>query len=252
MRLIVLLSLSILLPTAAAGTAEAPEVTDPAGDAGPNGTAIPAGAEDVDVTAVWFESENLDTIDLVIQTAGDSRQRPNTIWLQNFEANKTAYRAGYVDAMGGVVPMFSFKGMFVCPVEGFPESCIGLDGAPQGRLYRITMPRANLSNPRIGDAITISDGAVLSSSFFGPDVVLWDTTPPGLPYLFAKGAGAAGNATAGAAGAAAGAGGAAGAAANASIRPTETAASEPAATPAPGVLLLLAAAGAAVAWRRRG
>lgn len=57
-----LLALTVLAPsTALAGTAEDPEVSDPAGDAGVEDRPLPAGTEDLDIVAAWFANNETGT-----------------------------------------------------------------------------------------------------------------------------------------------------------------------------------------------
>lgn len=190
----VLVALVLFSPLASAGSAEAPEATDPAGDAGPNGVAAPAGHEDVDIVAIWFEGETLATVDLVMQLAGPQRSRPNTLWATTFDVKGTSKAAGYGDfgAFGSQT--------FLCDyAEGNDVSnCVTVTGAFSGNALRVTLPRENLSEPAAGDAATIT-GAVTFSIAFVPapppvpplgQSVNWDVSPAGMPYLFEKGAAA--------------------------------------------------------------
>lgn len=60
--LICTIALTVLAPaTALGGTPEAAEITDPAGDAGVEGTAVPVGGEDVDIVAGWFTTNETGT-----------------------------------------------------------------------------------------------------------------------------------------------------------------------------------------------
>lgn len=236
--LLVLAALLAATAPASAGSADAPEVTDPAGDAGPNGAAVPAGFEDLDIVAAWFENENADTIDLVIKTAGPSRSRPNADWWQEIESNGTAYLAGYLDFPGPL----GYVGPYLCPKGNAPAGCIGTGGGVSGDTLRSTLPRANLSQPALGDALTIVGGA--SQVIVGLQWVSADPTPAGIPYVLAKGV-AAGNVTT--------ADGAAGldAAGNATVSPAGGDAATEAAVPATPLAAFLVAAGALALGRRR-
>lgn len=238
------LALILLLPTAAAGTPDAPESTDPAGDAGPNGAALPAGHDDVDLIAIWFEMETLDTIDLVLQMGGPLKSRPNTIFGVAFDVNGAAKAAAYFD-----FPPFASGGQ-ICDYSGDldVENCVDVTASASGNMLRLTIPRANMTSPAPGDAATIVSGVTFS--YVGAPapppvpsvgtVLTWDESSAGMPYVFAKGIAAnltGGNATS--------------PLAAANVTPSGADAPDEAAVPAAAPALLATAALAAALFARR-
>lgn len=177
-----LLAALLVAPLAAAGSADAPEVTDAAGDAGPNGAALPGGMEDYDILAAWWENEDADSIDLIIQTSGANRNPPNSDWSQVFDVNGTSYVAGFINFPGPL----GYVGPYVCELASVPNSCISTEGGIQGNLIRSVVPRANISSPAAGATIAITGGA--SGVIVGTQFVVMDSTPAGLPYVATKGA----------------------------------------------------------------
>lgn len=63
-RLVTIALVLALAPLAAAGTPEAPELTDPAGDC-----AVPYGNEYLDIVAAWISGETVDTFEVNLQLA---------------------------------------------------------------------------------------------------------------------------------------------------------------------------------------
>lgn len=170
--------LLVVAGPAAAGSADAPEATDPAGDAGPNGAAAPAGFEDVDLVAVWWEAETADTITLTIATAGPSKGRVPVDYEIAFDAGGESWFAGYLNLPGPA----GYVGSYVCPASNIPAGCTAVGGGVNGATVTAEVPIANFT---AGDGVLAITGGRTMSFLLGPDAVVYDTSPAGLPYVLA-------------------------------------------------------------------
>lgn len=243
-----LLVLISLIPAAAAGSAEAPEMTDAAGDAGPGGTNVP-GQDDIDLLAAWFEAEDLDSVDLKIQLAA----APVRI---NWDVGQHFQHAG-VDYYTGGFRFLTNEGVYLCRVpDGEDFNCQdSTEGGIEGATIRVVLPKSFMDNATVGHSLDIQEGwSVQCAGAFVPGLPVgfgqcapFDATPAGTPYVIAKGAVPVDdNATSGTG---VGLGGAVG---NASVKPTSTTApEEAAATPGAGVVAVILGAVAVAAMRRR-
>lgn len=124
-----LLLVLLLAPLSSAGSAEDPEVTDPAGDVG----GAPADYAGIDVVAAWVDSENATAIVVVVETDGDISEGTQ----QSF-----SYRVSVEHERGGqFIPV---------ELEGAEPSV----GSVEGNLLTVAFQKSGFSGLRPGELLT--------------------------------------------------------------------------------------------------
>ncbi|MGQ0535135.1 MAG: hypothetical protein ACT4PT_03585 [Methanobacteriota archaeon] len=176
-------------PATLAGSEEAPEVTDAAGDAGPQNTPTPAGSEWADFVAAWFSDETPEDITMTMKVTGTDVAPPNSVIGLLFRVGDQYFIAGYGD-FAIPFPPFRSQGGYLCPADasGTPEgdggSCGVVPYAFAAGVYTI----GPLSRSSLGAGPGALIEAPIGQSGYLVSVAAYvpiDETPEGFAYAFA-------------------------------------------------------------------
>lgn len=172
----------VIAPTGAlAGTAEDPEVADPAGDAGVEGNALPLGGDDVDILAAWFATNGTGTWAHLELASFDAHPEDVVFTVDATLSEERWIGVGYGSY---IVPYPPFR------TQGFQ----GCTGTGDQRPNCTTLPGEMLEE-RSGFAVRIPPSWIASESGLREPTAqvaaytLWpavtfDEAGPGEPYLF--------------------------------------------------------------------
>lgn len=181
-------------PGATAGTQEAPEVADAAGDAGPNGTAAPVGFGWGDIVAAWFEAESPQSFTIKLAVVDSTVPPQNAVVGVQFNVGSRVFLSGWGTFFGAPAG-------FLCETDanGQPMNCTDSQEATlSGPLYTISnIPRdfvgaldqgAILGEPQgfAGQIVFVFDPTGMVPLSAGQYVPV-DDTPVGKAYTFATG-----------------------------------------------------------------
>lgn len=135
----IVLCLLTVLP-ASGGSAEAPEILDPAGDAAALGVPLGAGAASLDIVRGWFETRAQTTTVHLVTAGGDARA-PNAVLTVAFRVGDADVWAGYGRV---VMPEGVVESFYGCRSDGAEDDgdCRDLAGEarPDGRGFAVEIP----------------------------------------------------------------------------------------------------------------
>lgn len=180
---IALLTTLLVLPAATAGSADAPEIADASGDAGPAGP-MPGFAW-ADLLAVWFEETPAQLI-VRMQVADATAPPPDGVVGLVLRVGEQAYILGH----GRILfPTGPYSGGYLCPADdqGQPTGeCSAPPARFDGGVYTVEVPRADLGATRAGDALE----AITAESGNHPGGMQWipaDTAGGDAAFVFQTG-----------------------------------------------------------------
>lgn len=189
--LVVALALGAWAPTANAGTADAPEVTDATDDHAIGGTIPLEGVGqfvNADVTAAWIEDAGADLLFVIaVQGGGTPTTTTNYDYTFHLEVAGTAYEA--TGALGAAAPV----GSGVVEPGGVATAATNTDG-----VITLTVPKEAIG-ATTGDSVTGLFVEAQGTPVTNPLTVIEDRAPDadfGTDYVIGSG-GAGGNGTAG-------------------------------------------------------
>jgi len=141
--IVVVVGALLAAPAALAGSANEPEISDPAGDAGPAGVPLGASAADFDIRAAWFETDE-DGTWVALQLTSFDVHPPDVLFGVYAPIGDGWIGVGYATFLFPFPP-FVVEGYGGChaPTQDAEPECGQLEGEllPDGNGFRLLLPQ---------------------------------------------------------------------------------------------------------------